>query len=213
MPQREEHIGIVTDNEDPEQRGRVSVECPTIVAGDVIEWAEPEFHFIDSSQQAGSFFVPNPGSQVVLSIESEEDSEVTGLNARYKCAVYPLDSIPEEFRENYPHRRGWVTGAGHVMYFDDSDDDKVFLYKHPTGAEIQVTHDGEINVKPASGQAVNIGISSMESMVKGDTLETLLSNFITWANGHSHASHGAAPTVTFSGTTAGILSAQHKVGD
>jgi hypothetical protein len=213
MPKREEHIGIITDNNDPDKRGRVSVECPTIVAGDSLEWTEPEFHFIDSSKTAGAFFVPNIGSQVVISIESEDDSEVMGLDARWKCAVYPIDKVPDVFKENYPNRRGWVTGAGHILYFDDTEDQQTFYYKHPSGTEITVDNSGNINLKPTSGMAVNIGTATLESMVKGDALKTLLDALILWVNGHSHAAFGDPPTVTFSGTTANILSGVHKVGD
>lgn len=222
MPKREEHTGVIVDNDDPEKRGRVSVECPTIVAGDTLEWAEPEFAFVDSSKQAGSFFVPNIGSQVTVTIEAEDDSEVMGLDARWRCTIYPIDSIPEVFRENYPKRHGWVTAEGHILYFDDTEDQQTYYYKHPTGTEIIVDNDGSIQLKPASGQSVNIGSDSLEPLVLGDQLSSLLSSMKTTFDSHIHtAPAGGGPTTgpefpaltptSFPTVDSSILSTNHKV--
>jgi hypothetical protein len=211
MPKREEHHGVITDNNDPEKRGRVSVNCPTLVAGDIYEWVEPEFHFVDSSQQAGSFFVPNIGSQIVLSVEAEEDSQVMGLVPRWKCAIYPLDSVPEVFKQNYPNRRGWVTKEGHILYFDDTGDDLQFYYEHPSGTKITVNHDGDIILNTTGSQSVLIGGGATEAIPLGNVLKTLLDDMKTVFDTHSHAAHGAVPVTLFPAVTNAILSDHHKV--
>jgi hypothetical protein len=147
MPKKTIHTGIITDNADPEKRGRLNIECPTIVSGDIMEWVDPKFFFIDSSKNAGAFFIPNIGSQVEVEIEDEEDSQVNGLEAKWMCAVYPIGTVPEEFETNYPERRGWKTSAGHVFYFDDTSDQLTFQYTHPSGTEIKVNNSGDILLK------------------------------------------------------------------
>jgi len=214
MPKREEHIGVITDNEDPEMRGRVCVECPTIVSGDVIEWVEPEFSFIDSAKHAGMLFIPNIGSQVVVSIEAEDDSEVMGLEARWKCAIYPIGTMPEVLKENYPERRGFVTSEGHVFYFDDTSDDLVFRYSHPSGTEIVVTHAGDIQLSPTSGQHVLVGSGADQFLVRGGPLQSFLGDLLTWAGSHIHptpAGNSSAPTVVPPSQPADLLSTDHKV--
>lgn len=186
MPKKEIHIGIVTDNDDPDKRGRLTVECPTIVSGDVLEWVEPIFSFVDSSKTAGSFFVPNIGSQVEVEIEAEEDSQINGLEAKWRCSLYPYGTVPEEFTENYPQRRGWKTSAGHVFYFDDTDDSITFQYTHPSGTEIKVDNDGNITLGAGSGKSVLVGSDADEFIVRGNILETFLNDLKSWADGHKH---------------------------
>lgn len=195
MPKKEYYTGIVIDNEDPKMRGRLQIECPEIVHGETMAgWVEPTFHFVDSDQQAGAIWIPNVNAVVTVEIEAEEESEVTSLEPKWRCDVYPDDSVPEAFRTNYPQRRGWVTAAGHILYFDDTDDQLEFRYEHPSGAYVQINNDGQVIIEPASGQGVKVGEGATEAMVLGDVLDTYLGNVKTWLD---------ALTLPVAGTTAG----------
>jgi hypothetical protein len=195
MPRKEKHWGIVIDNQDPEFRGRLIVQCDTIAEGDVLEWIEPSFHFVDSDNEtsAGAFWVPNPGAIVEVEIEAEEDSEGLDLDPRWKCCLYSEGQVPEEFvdQDHYPNRRGWKTRAGHLFYFDDTegdiayyyehpsghkmsmvdvDGDKVFTYEHPSGTKIVVPNSGDIELSPAAGKSVFVGEGADEQIVRGNKL-------------------------------------------
>jgi len=189
MPRKAYYTGIVIENEDPEMRGRLQIECPEIVHGETMaEWIEPTFHFVDSSQRAGSIWIPNIDSEVTVEIEDEEDSEVTSLEPKWRCDIYPDDTVPEVFQTNYPQRRGWVTAAGHVMYFDDTESEIEFRYEHPSGAYIQINNSGQVIIEPASGQGVKIGDGATEAMLLGDTVLDWVQSFITNRyNTHTHA--------------------------
>jgi len=216
MGQRTEHKGIVRNNDDPEKRARLLVECPTLVTGETLgSWVEPTFEFIDSSKRAGSVWIPSIGSSVTVMVEDERGAEVNGLEPKWKCDVYPNGAMPEEFKTNYPLRRGWVTGEGHMLIFDDTEGELVFYYKHPSGTEIRVTKDGEIQLSPATGQSVLIGDNADKHLVRGETLETYLSSALnTWLTTHTHPVAGAvasasalpAPTIP-----SDLLSDDHKV--
>jgi len=205
MSIRSEHTGVVVAIDDPLMKGRLSVECPTIVAGDVLEWCDPEFEFTDTIGRAGAFFIPNVGSQVTVTIDDEEDSEVMGLNPRWKCTLYPTDTIPEVFLTNYPQRRGWVTSAGHILYFDDTDDELTFYYKHPSGTELTVNNNGEIH----------IGTGATEAIPLGDTLQTLLSGMKTAYDTHTHpdpvSGNTGVPSAAFPTVDDSMKSSKHKV--
>jgi len=215
MPKKEKHWGIVVDNEDPEKRGRLIVQCDTIAEGDVLEWIEPSFHFVDSDDQvqAGCFWVPNPGALVEVEIEAEDDSEANDLDPHWKCCLYPNDAVPAVFRENYPQRRGWVTRAGHILYFDDTDGELSFYYEHPSGAKITVDNDG--NIRLDTDASVYIGRDANESIALGDTLKDLLSNMKIAYDSHTHevAAFGTSdpPSAMFPTVTDSILSDNHKV--
>lgn len=177
MAIREVYTGTVTDNNDPEKRGRVCVECPQVVAGDVLEWVEPKFFFVDSDKNAGAFFVPNVGAQIEVEIESGSESQVSGLEPRWCCALYPLGKVPEVFQENYPNRRGWVTAKGHIFYFDDTDDQLIFQYTHPSGTEIYVDNDGKVRIV---SDDINLGDeTATEHAVLGDALKADLDIYLT----------------------------------
>lgn len=212
---REEHIGIVRDNDDPDQRGRLKVECPTIVTGEVMSgWIDPEFEFVDSSQNAGSMWIPNIDSQVVVTIESDRAAGVNGLDPRWKCQLYPIGTVPEEFKTNYPNRRGWVTKEGHTLIFDDTEDDIQFYYKHPSGTEIRVTNDGEIQLSPAAGQSVLVGSGADQQLVRGNILDSYLSSLKGWLDNLELPVVGATagpPSVSSPSVPSNLLSDDHKV--
>jgi hypothetical protein len=134
---RELHYGIVTDNVDPEMRGRVKVKCGTLVPDDTEwpDWIEPTFPYLSSSDQnktdGGFFFVPDIGVVVELDVAaSSERDEVPGQasidapDIKWRACVWAhgADELPSDFQTNYPNRRGIKTSLGHFLLFDDTED-------------------------------------------------------------------------------------------
>jgi hypothetical protein len=182
MGVKEVHEGcIVRDNNDPQKRGRLIVECPTIVTGESLgDWMEPTFHFVDSVNSCGSFFIPSVGSIVSVEVESGSEAQVNGLMPKWRCDVYPTDTIPTEFLENYPERRGWKTRSGHVMFFDDTDGEHVFQYTHPTGNEIYVEDDGTVTIHTTAASSIRFGsFAADEQAVLGNAFSTDLDVLVT----------------------------------
>lgn len=214
MPKKTIHTGVVVDNVDPEKRGRLNIECPTVVSGDIMDWVEPTFFFVDSANTAGAFFIPGVGSEVEVEIEDEEDSQTNGLEPKWRCALYPYGTVPDEFKENYPERRGWKTAAGHVFYFDDTENSMVFQYTHPSGTSVVVDNDGNIQLNAGSGKTVSIGTDADEQLVRGNILETFLTNLKNWADAHQHVETGGTtnvPSVLTPPLPFDLLSDKHKV--
>src|SRR5215831_2870161 len=62
--------GFVTDNDDPDNRGRVKVRVPNVLGDDVVtDWALPCAPFGGASGQ-GFFFIPDVGAGVWVEFES-----------------------------------------------------------------------------------------------------------------------------------------------
>ena len=212
---RETHYGIVVDNADPEKRGRLKVECPTMVTGETLEqWIEPKFHFVDSATSSGCFFVPSIRSSVTVEIDDSQFSQVSSFEGRWICEIYPLDSVPDVFKENYPNRRGWVTGEGHQFYFDDTEGELEIHIVHSSGTEIFISNDGDIVLKPASGKSVLIGDGAGEAIPLGDSLKSHIDSMVNAFNTHTHTIPGGStgtPSGMMTEVPSSALSQDHKV--
>lgn len=165
----EVHIGIVTDNNDPEQRGRIKARVDTLAGSDteLPDFIEPVFPYLSGDGQnttGGWFFVPDVGVAVEIEITTtaprDETIAAITLDApaiRWRaCTFAPgADTISDEFKTNYPGRRGFVTGAGHGLIFDDTEDDpEIKLFQ--TNADGSTTfldfdQDGSIIMSTGAG--------------------------------------------------------------
>lgn len=135
---KEIHVGIVEDNNDPEQRGRIRVRCDTLVGFQTTfpDYIDPVFPYLAGNGEkatGGWFFIPDPGTKVELEITSTHPHDETfgGISVdapqiRWRACVFAasVDDINEEFRgDNYPNRKGIVTRDGHGLIFDDTPGD------------------------------------------------------------------------------------------
>jgi hypothetical protein len=129
------HYGIVTDNVDKEQRGRLKVQCGTLAptAGELPAWVEMLTPFLASSNaetsDGGWLFIPDIGVVVELRVlvgapsdESEGFSSIIAPNVRWTSCMPARgsDTVPVLFQTNYPLRRGITTARGHILMWDDT---------------------------------------------------------------------------------------------
>ena len=122
----------VTSADDPDQRGRIMVTCPDLLA-DTDEnsvlpmWVEPAHDW-------GVFTIPNVDEQVEIEVvehgshdEISGQSSLEGLDVRwrgkrhYSTEATPPTPIHDDFKTNYGKRRGFATPFGHVLVFDDTE--------------------------------------------------------------------------------------------
>lgn len=132
----ERHIGIVTNNEDPEKRGRLLVRCDTLsgASKEFPDWIEPVFPYLSGDGQtslAGWMWVPDVGVsvEIEIAITSPRDDTVGAVtldapSLKWRACLFQIggDKVHERFTANYPHVRGFVTGAGLGITFDDDLD-------------------------------------------------------------------------------------------
>lgn len=127
MNQRDKFEAVVTNNQDPEKRGRLKVTCRALVAEGVElpDWIEPAFPY--AADGAGWFFVPPAGTPIEIeAIVSADGDDSPGqafiANPDYRwtaCLYAGPDAVPAEFKEAYGTRLGIKTPAGQLLLFDE----------------------------------------------------------------------------------------------
>ena len=161
---------VVTNVEDPEQRGRLKVTCSALLGDESQElpgWVEPEL-------QVGWFWIPNVGQQVTLTtaLGASSDlysgqSSIASANLRWDAARYTEDGaeggnpVGSEFKTNYGNRRGFKTPRGHVFFFDDKKGDEQITISWAGGTDAQpktalmsLDSDGSFVVQDSGGSVL-----------------------------------------------------------
>lgn len=128
------YTGVVTDNSDPQKRGRIYVKVTELGHEDGLEvWVPPVFASVGNNR--GSFWPPEVGDRVRVFYKNGQTDEPIG----YIGGWYAEGEVPPEFSvSDAPDRRGFVTRLGHsFVVCEEQDNEFIKLAWH----------------KPASGDA------------------------------------------------------------
>jgi len=171
MIKSEKYIAVVANTDDPEKRFRIKVKCAALLGSeDVVlnRWVNPAFGW-------GMVLVPNVNEQVEIEVYSGSDKdEVEGQSflenpdIRWKGIRYQGPNAYESmFTEtNYGKRRGFVTPAGHLLMFDDTDgSEKINLVWHNSEdgyAMFSMNEDGSIVLANKNGSMLYLNAANQE---------------------------------------------------
>lgn len=194
---QEFHHGVVTNVTDPEKRGRIKVRCQSLVGAqtELPDWIEPEDPPFAATNGAG-LFLPTVNSLVELVMDVSDlgfdmmpgERFLSNPSFRWRHARQP-DGLPADLQTNYPHRRGWVTPAGHKVILDDTPGAEKIIIQNKKGHLIELTPT-ELRIKNATltiiDSPVQIGNGATERMILGDL-------FMALYNAHSHPT-GVGPS-------------------
>jgi hypothetical protein len=107
--------GRVTSIDDPAKAGRVKVAIQEMDGNEYATWVRP-------SLTPGWVAMPEVGQTVELEMPEGDDIVEFSDEVRYKGRILDgANPVPEDFRDNYPKRRGFRSPAGHFLLFDDDD--------------------------------------------------------------------------------------------
>lgn len=227
----ETHFGVVTDNVDPDKRGRIKCRSQSLVGYNISlpDWLEP-LAGVMVSPRGGALWVPEIGATVELVIDAH-DTELDDMpgeaflrnpNIKWRPGTYtdkngPMP-LPKDFVGNYPNVRGFVTPAGHKWLVDDKGKFMGFI----TAAGHSVVLDdgqGTLTITSKAGGVIqltsngNITINNPTLLGSATDLMILGQQFMALYNVHSHATAlgpSGPPLVLM--TTAQLSQNGHKVG-
>lgn len=181
MPKTEQTLGTVVNIDDPAKAGRIMVNIESMDGQAFPEWIEPEF-------PAGMVVMPEVGDIVALTMPEGEDIIEFAEEVRYTGVVLnESNPVPDEFKPDYPKRRGWKTKSGHLIILSDVDGQE----------EIQISHKGVLMVV-LNNSGIFLGTTSAtEKLPLGDLLMASLSVVTGALLSHTHT--GVTPGVGLSG--------------
>jgi uncharacterized protein involved in type VI secretion and phage assembly len=179
--------GQVTDNNDPNNLGRIRAKVPRLLDDEETGWALPAFIYGGASEQ-GLFAVPDVGAGVWIEFEEGDLSKPI-----WSGTWFTTGDIPESAQ---PGKKVLKTKSGHKVVLDDD------------GGSLEITDSNgntvtmdSSTVKVAAGNAVKVVIdapqielveNSTHPLVFGDQLLQYLQQIVQIYQAHMHPGELAA---------------------
>jgi uncharacterized protein involved in type VI secretion and phage assembly len=146
---------VVTSNEDPEMRGRLKVNVPSLLGETEIGWAMPCLPYGGGSD-AGYYMIPEPGDGVWVEFEAGRLSYPI-----WSGTWWAQDEAPKgaEDDDPAPARKLIKTRSGHLIQLDDSE-----------GSESITVIDKDGNKVKMDATAIEINADTRDVSVSGNNV-------------------------------------------
>jgi phage baseplate assembly protein gpV len=201
--------GFVVDNDDPEQRARLRLTIPTVLGEAQTGWALPCLPSGGLTDQ-GLFTVPEIGAQVWAEFEGGNINQPIWTGTFWQQSGDP----PAETAQSPP--TSWVlkTPSGHVLQFDDQQDEEQFRLVHPAGAETTVDPNGTVMIRDAQGNTLTLDAASGETVLEdaGGNILTMNAGGTTLQDSNGNKIEMTAAGVTVKGTKVVVEGQQVMLG-
>lgn len=153
--------GIVTDNKDPEKRGRLKILIPAVLADQETDWALPCLPYGGFDQQ-GMFMVPQVDAQLWVEFEEGDINRPIWVGTFWQ----QTSDVPEGAAKDEPTTRLLQTQSGHILQFDDEEGEEQFRLFHPADAEMLIDKNGTISLRDTSGAMLTMDAENNEIVVE-----------------------------------------------
>ncbi len=181
---------FVTNNDDPEQRGRLQVRVPSVFGQQETYWALPCLPFGGLADQ-GLFMIPEVDAQVWIEFEEGNKDFPIWTGVFWQ----PSAQAPQEAQKSPPTTRIIKTPSGHRLQFDDEASAEKIHLTHTIGSELSIDEKGTVNLTDqngsqltldADGNSITLEDSSGNKMImdsSGTKISDVNGNEITMAAG------------------------------
>ena len=185
-------IGIIVDNKDTENRGRLQVRIPELISDDVpdsdLPWAEIETDFFGADVETiGSSSVPKIGTYVYVEflyhnpsfplvtgvVRGNKDSSLLHTKEKLTGTIYSTrnsnkigpELAPLNDSTVYPNNNVIETDTA-VIEIDDTPGNKRISIQHKNGSYVEIRPDGTIQIK-SKGDCIHIVDGNFNQYVTG----------------------------------------------
>lgn len=153
-------IGIVTNNQDPQNLGRVKVRFPWLAEEDESDWARVLTLMAgkDSNQAYGIYFLPEVDTEVLVAFEQGDIQFPYVLGALWSGK----DTPPEKNSDGKNNMRMIRSRSGHVIRLDDTKDNEKIEIIDKSGKNkividakqntITIASDADISIQSKNGK-------------------------------------------------------------
>ena len=188
--------GFVSDNADPEHRGRLRMTVPSVLGEEVTGWALPCLPFGGLADQ-GFFTVPEIGAQMWVEFEEGNISHPIWTGTFWQQD----GDAPVELAADEPDKRALKTPSGHTLEFVDTADEEAINITHPAGATVAIDKNGTIALTDANGAVLKLDADAGEAVLQdanGNTM-TMSSSGTTVEDSNGNQVEMAASGITLKG--------------
>lgn len=170
-------IGIVTNNEDPKQQGRVKVKFPWLSEKDESDWARVAS--VGGGKKRGIEWIPEVEDEVLIGFEMGDMHHPYVIGGLWNGKDEPPEPTSKVVKGGKTIRRVMYSRLGHKIILDDSDDKPHILIEDKTGEnfikidsktnDLTISVQGKIDINAQKG--VNIDAGSGDVVVKGTNIK------------------------------------------
>jgi len=151
--------GKVTDNKDPEKRGRIQAHCPELGQRESLSlWIDPAADYAGNGH--GTFWPPEIGDLVRVAFGNGDPS----TPVIYYGGWYVRDALPPKLGYDEggssqtgtaPIKRGFVTKSGHALVFNDkADNESIELTWKDGSAKLTIDNQAKVTIQTGNSHIV-----------------------------------------------------------
>jgi hypothetical protein len=184
--------GLVVDNEDPMQIGRLRALVPAVLGETTSGWALPCAPYAGTG--AGLYAIPMVGAGVWIEFEAGDTSRPIWSGAWWATGEVPMD---EQATPSEPTRKILRSDLGLLVSLDDEA--QTITIADGAGLNLVTVKvlEGTIEIKSAvqvtlEAPLINHGQNASHPAVFGDQLLTYLNQLVSMFNAHMHPGEMAA---------------------
>lgn len=149
-------VGIVTNNEDPDEMGRIKVKFPTLSDDLESDWCRVVSPM--SGADRGIFFLPEVNDEVLVAFEGGGLSRPVVIGSLWNGMDAPPLAVSDAVQDGKVVQRVIQTRAGHMILFDDNDGAEKVVIEDMNGNQIvfECSND-KLTIKAAGDIEIQAG--------------------------------------------------------